>query len=568
VSTEIQKDRELERELNENFKGTYSDFKILVGKKPSEKLVLYTCDKHQLRLSKPQNYYNFRRQKSTACRKCISEKATERNRAKRSDANFENLERELNKEFKGIFSDFKLSIDTSTGRTKVLYTCDKHELRLTKPQEYSNFATKNSNACSLCISERTAERNRDKRSYAEIIKDLEDLKRGKNYILYSKVEKSGRECRYLDYDCVFHPDASRVICQAYNSHVDLGSGCEVCWSEKLVKTREERGSYKGNSVHLEDIEKIFGDRFSKIKIYSEGYRKFVSYFCNKHESLISRQYLSTFKSGSVACEQCINEENSARQRQDPEQSIQDLIEIKGNKYVYLEVFYSERKGQLGEKGYSERMVRYECPHHGEQTQRFEDHKRYDCQHCGRERTKEALTLEDQVMIDKVHKIHVLEKNKSYSSYSIERPEGRKPRVTYYCGDCSEWVSDQEYNSHLRGTGCPGCANYGYNRLKPGFFYYWKTDRFIKFGITNVSPLDRMKRSRICDAEMIFSEKFDDGNIPLEIETALKRTMRDEYPEFQQYAINTLGLEFPGCYETIPLSFEDVLLTHIKLSIEV
>ena len=87
-----------------------------------------------------------------------------------------------------------------------------------------------------------------------------------------------------------------------------------------------------------------------------------------------------------------------------------------------------------------------------------------------------------------------------------------------------WQSPANHLSQK--NGCPNCSIFGYRTSKPGWLYLQTLDdEFIKVGITNHTPERRMKeQSRNSKLSHIIEAKwyFKDGNIPLLIETRIKR----------------------------------------------
>ncbi len=58
------------------------------------------------------------------------------------------------------------------------------------------------------------------------------------------------------------------------------------------------------------------------------------------------------------------------------------------------------------------------------------------------------------------------------------------KVTIICTEHGDFL--QEAQSHLKGNGCPGCANYGFDRTRSGFLYVLRSEcgTKMKIGITN------------------------------------------------------------------------------------
>ncbi|WP_416469933.1 GIY-YIG nuclease family protein [Salmonella enterica] len=92
-------------------------------------------------------------------------------------------------------------------------------------------------------------------------------------------------------------------------------------------------------------------------------------------------------------------------------------------------------------------------------------------------------------------------------------------------------------NHIHGhkNGCSECAGYGYNRSKPGFIYVQKIlDKkkivCYKYGITGDLNRRIMEQSRgsMYVHEFTFFHKFEDGNIPWDIENKIKNSIPSSF----------------------------------------
>lgn len=90
------------------------------------------------------------------------------------------------------------------------------------------------------------------------------------------------------------------------------------------------------------------------------------------------------------------------------------------------------------------------------------------------------------------------------------------------------VQEMNFNNFTRGRKCPSCMENGYSPNKPGSFYVvkWthKSHSFLKFGITNRDVNVRIKeQSDVTNykPEFLFVANFNEGNIPLNIESYIK-----------------------------------------------
>lgn len=66
------------------------------------------------------------------------------------------------------------------------------------------------------------------------------------------------------------------------------------------------------------------------------------------------------------------------------------------------------------------------------------------------------------------------------------------KVKIICTEHGEFI--QRPSDHFKGKGCPGCANYGFDRTKKGFLYILRSEcgQYMKIGITN-KPCQRQSQ---------------------------------------------------------------------------
>lgn len=145
--------------------------------------------------------------------------------------------------------------------------------------------------------------------------------------------------------------------------------------------------------------------------------------------------------------------------------IQKAREIHGDKYDYSKVEYKNN--------YSK--VTINCPEHGDFEQKVTSHiSGHGCAECVglRKNTNESF-------IEKSKKVHGYRYSYSKVSYVCSQE-----KVTITCPEHGDF--EQIANAHLRGQGCPGCAEYGFDRTKVGFLYVLRSDcgRYMKIGITH------------------------------------------------------------------------------------
>ncbi len=167
-----------------------------------------------------------------------------------------------------------------------------------------------------------------------------------------------------------------------------------------------------------------------------------------------------------------------------------------------------------------------CPTHGEWEARPDNilHGK-GCPGCGRQKIVEANKQQSlqaaKEFPSKASKVHQNKYDYSQSKYiSVHEI------IEIICPE--HGVFWQSPANHLSGgNGCPDCSIFGYRTSKPGWLYLQTlNDEFIKIGITNHTPERRMKehkKNSILEHKVVGKWHFDDGNIPLSIETKIKRS---------------------------------------------
>lgn len=111
--------------------------------------------------------------------------------------------------------------------------------------------------------------------------------------------------------------------------------------------------------------------------------------------------------------------------------------------------------------------------------------------------------------------------------------------------------------------CPCCVTRGYKTTKPGYVYIQKLSGkidAIKFGISNHDPYIRMRDQKLKSKlthEIFYSVRFDDGNIPLEIENMIK----DKYKGKTRYVPRDLMED--GYTETVAPSELSTIMYIVK-----
>lgn len=244
----------------------------------------------------------------------------------------------------------------------------------------------------------------------------------------------------------------------------------------------------------------------------DEYRNWTSKFvclCEQHGEWTPS--VNAFVNVGNRCSQCRYEKLSDARRvpkQDREKQILKQCKIKGYSFVKWVNDYVN----------SSSLLVCSCPEHGEWELSVNSliNKNSDCPVC--RGTKKSNSEE--------FKNKSIEKHGDKYDYSKVIYAGANTKVTIRCHQHGDF-KQTPYN-HLRGQGCPGCAQSGFDQTKPSTLYAIRSDcgQYVKIGITNnfkrrfqklkhVTPFDVSVIERIeCDGqtarqfEKMFHDKFE------------------------------------------------------------
>lgn len=121
-----------------------------------------------------------------------------------------------------------------------------------------------------------------------------------------------------------------------------------------------------------------------------------------------------------------------------------------------------------------------CPEHGEFEQTPHGHlKGNGCIRCRVESVGKLNRSNTNSFIIRAIKTH----NNKFDYLKVEYKTIRE-KVIIVCHEHGDF--EQTPHNHLKGRGCPGCAEYGFDRTKSGFLYVLRSDcgRYMKVGITH------------------------------------------------------------------------------------
>lgn len=179
------------------------------------------------------------------------------------------------------------------------------------------------------------------------------------------------------------------------------------------------------------------------------------------------------------CRRCSDERNAVVRTKDTKSFIERAKEVHGNKYRYALSVY--QKALI-------KVIVY-CPIHGTFEQTPANHlSGQECPECGEIKRAKTYMDDTDSFIAKARAIH----GDTYGYDQVEYT-GVVNKIKITCkihGSFEQWPSDHISNR----SGCPGCANYGFDRTRPASLYVLRSDcgRYMKIGITH-NPKQRYNK---------------------------------------------------------------------------
>ena len=234
---------------------------------------------------------------------------------------------------------------------------------------------------------------------------------------YSKVE-------YVDYKtkvCIICPKHGEFW-QKPSDHLQ-GKGCHKC-----------NGGVRSNTKDfIEKAKKIHGNKYDYSKTEYTNSKNKMIIICPIHGDFLqdANHHLQ-----GCGCPQC-----GGRMRLTTEVFVEKAKQIHGSKYDYSKVEYVNNRTK----------VCIICPDHGEFWQTPLHHLDCEgCYECGRIKTIQSITSDNENFIEKAKKVH----GNKYD-YSEVKYKHNARKVSIICP--IHGVFKQSPNNHLHGDGCPKCT---------------------------------------------------------------------------------------------------------------
>lgn len=213
-----------------------------------------------------------------------------------------------------------------------------------------------------------------------------------------------------------------------------GKGCRICGREKITKSRR-----KTTEQFIEKAESVHGDKYDYNLVDYKNTHSKVKIVCKTHGKFF--QTPANHLQGQ-GCAYCYKNKSII---QDTQGFIEESILVHNGKYSYDESVFNNLSG----------FVKIYCKKHGQFTQRASAHLRgAGCKKCGSEKVNKINTKTTEDYISKAKEIH-----KDRYDYSETVYNGYNKKVIIICKKHGQFTQTPEH--HLRGCGCPNCANIKY-----------------------------------------------------------------------------------------------------------
>lgn len=266
-----------------------------------------------------------------------------------------------------------------------------------------------------------------------------------------------------------------------------------------------------NSVPAEHREKFDYSR----AVYTKSNNK-VRLTCKKCNTEFMQR--ADMNARGVGCKVCQHRELHASLIHTEEKFIKQSQEAFGDKYGYELVKYVDK--------YTKVTVVCRKDGHGvfQVTPANLKKGRHSCPKCAGEAISARRRKTQDEFLDQCHTLDTEGITFEHVLYN-----GDRTNVTFTC--TTHGPFDMLPGNFLKGCRCPSCASYGYRKALSGRFYILSDGYTIKVGVTNRTPEARAKSVAKTGGpimEVVANMYFADGAIPLKIETACLRYLKNKY----------------------------------------
>jgi len=335
-------------------------------------------------------------------------------------------------------------VDYINSYTKVRIRCGEHGIFLQTPNSHSSRGTN----CPDCQNDARLGRIPSRKTTEEWISIAREI-HGDRYD-YSEVEYVNNVTK-VRIRCREHG----IFLQGPYSHSGYAQGCPDC-AEGIQRLSDE--------VIIDKFKEAHGDKYDYSDVVYKNEHTKVKIGCPTHGEFLQRPHSHRLGTG---CPDCADKARPNR-RKGREGWIDGWREKHGKTYDYSLVDEDITQTSL---------VKIICREHGEFQQRAQDHNKHGCAKCAR--PMQGATNEEWV--EKFREVHG-----DIYDYSKVQYVSNNTHVTIVCKEHGDF--SQVPSSHIIGTGCPSCAEYGFDPEAPAVLYCMRCSgplgNFWKVGITN------------------------------------------------------------------------------------
>lgn len=271
-----------------------------------------------------------------------------------------------------------------------------------------------------------------------------------------------------------------------------GKKCKYCVFEKA-------GSYNklDTAEFIKRAKKTHGEKYDYSSAKYTNIHTPIEIICKTHGSFFQSPNSHIKGHGCIEC--------AGVKLKSTKQFISESKLIHGDTYVYQKTDYCGGKTK----------VVIICKKHGEFEQYPNAHlKGHGCEECSFNLISLAKRATKEDFIIQANEIHGLKYDYSKVQYI-----NAKNDVQIICKEHGIFL--QSPDSHLRGSGCPGCADYGFNTELPAILYYLKIKHsnkfYYKIGITNNDVKRRFRKEALSKIVDYIEISFTKGRDALVIE---------------------------------------------------
>lgn len=273
---------------------------------------------------------------------------------------------------------------------------------------------------------------------------------------------------------------------------------------------------------IEKAKSVHGDRYTYDKVVYKKSNLPVIITCPIHGDF--EQLPKVHISQKSGCQKCADVQRGNFHKDSLTDFINKASTVHKDKYNYEKVNYVN----------STTKVIIMCPVHGEFTQVPSEHiSGKGCKKCGVYKRSN-----EQKYSNKEYTALANKKHKNMYDYSKVNYNGAFKKVVINCKIHGDFI--QTARDHLRGSGCPSCAEYGFDKNKPAILYYLKittedNNILYKIGITNRTVNERFILEDLKKIEIIKQEEFENGEDAWNKE----KSILEEFKEFKYKGADVL-----------------------------